>query len=140
MKLNRSTVLKITLVVLSCTLLASWLVNTIAGEPGARRARRGKLVHMVAFKFKAEAGKEQIQKVEEAFAALRTKIPEIATFEWGTNVSPEKLDKGFTHGYILTFQTEKDRDTYLEHSEHKAFGKSLGPVLADVLVIDFWRR
>src|SRR5690349_1553498 len=101
-------------------------------------SKEGKLRHVVAFKFKETATKEQIKEVENAFRALKGKIPEIASLEWGTNISPEKHDKGFTHGFILTFKSEKDRDTYLEHPDHKAFGKLLGPVLGDVFVIDFW--
>ena len=100
--------------------------------------RKGKLVHMVSFKFKETASKEQIKQVEDAFRDLKKKIKEIQTYEWGTNVSAEKHDKGFTHAFILSFKTEKDRDTYIEHPEHKAFGKIVGPVLADVFVIDFW--
>lgn len=104
---------------------------------GARQAR-GKLVHMVSFKFKDTATREDIRKVEEAFAALPGKIPQIASYEWGTNVSPEKHDKGFTHGFLLTFQSSKDRDDYLVHPDHQAFGSLVGAHLADVFVIDFW--
>ena len=101
-------------------------------------ARKGKLSHVVALKFKESASKEQIQAVEEAFHDLKKKIKEINALEWGTNVSPEKHDKGFTHCFVLSFKTDKDRDAYLVHPEHKAFGKVLGPVMADVFVIDFW--
>jgi hypothetical protein len=103
-------------------------------------AKSNKLVHMVAFKFKAAATKDQIQQVEGAFRALPKKIKGIKSFEWGTNVSPEKHDKGFTHGFILTFKNEKDRDAYLVHPDHKAFGGLVGPVLDDVFVIDFWAQ
>ena len=96
------------------------------------------LFHVVSLKFKEGASKEQIKAVEEAFVALKDKIPGIAVMTWGTNVSPEKHDKGFTHCFVLGFQSEKARDEYLPHPEHKAFGKVLGPVLADVFVIDFW--
>jgi len=78
--------------------------------------------------------------VEAAFQGLKKQIPQIASFEWGTNVSKEKHDKGFTHCFILTFKSEKDRDAYIEHPDHKAFGKIVGPVLEDVFVIDFWSR
>ena len=67
--------------------------------------------------------------MEDAFRALKGKIPEIISYEWGTNVSPEKHDKGFTHGFILTFKSDKDRDTYLVHPAHKKFGELVGPVL-----------
>jgi hypothetical protein len=105
---------------------------------GADSVRKGKLVHMVSFKFKETASKEQIKQVEDAFRDLKKKIKQIQSYEWGTNVSPEKHDKGFTHAFILTFKSDKDRDTYIEHPDHKAFGKMLGPILADVFVIDFW--
>lgn len=101
-------------------------------------AAEKKLYHVVSLKFKAEATKEQIKAVEDAFVGLKSKIPGIAALTWGTNVSPEKHDKGFTHCFVLTFANEKDRDAYLPHPDHKAFGKVLGPVLADVMVIDFW--
>lgn len=102
--------------------------------------RKGKLLHVVSFKFKESATKEQIKQVEDAFRGLKKKIKEIKDYQWGTNVSPEKHDKGFTHGFILTFNTAKDRDAYLVHPDHKEFGKLVGPVLADVFVIDFWAQ
>lgn len=111
-----------------------------AQPDGGRRARRGRLVHVVSFKFKADVTKEQIQEVVQAFAALKEKIPQIATFEWGTNVSPENLNKGFTHCFVLTFRDAKARDAYLVHPAHKAFGKLVGGVVEDVFVIDYLAR
>ena len=116
--------------------------RTAAAQQGAgagRGAQGGKkLYHVVSLKFKENATREQIKAVEDAFVGLKQKIPGIASVTWGTNVSPEKHDKGFTHCFVLTFASEKDRDAYLPHPDHKAFGKVLGPVLADVFVIDFW--
>ena len=97
-----------------------------------------KLQHVVSFKFKSGAATEEIKKVEDAFRSLKSKIPEIVNLEWGTNVSKEKHDKGFTHCFIVSFKNEQDRDTYIGHAAHKAFAKNLGPVLEDVFVIDFW--
>ena len=79
-------------------------------------------------------------KVEQAFRALKRSIPQIAGFEWGTNVSKEQKDKGFTHCFILTFKSQENLDAYIVHPEHKAFGKILGPVLEDVFVVDFWAK
>lgn len=98
-----------------------------------------KIRHVVCFKFKEDATKEQIAKVVKAFEDLKKKkkIAEIENFEWGTNNSPEGLNKGFTHCFLLTFANEKARDAYLPHPDHKAFGKALKPILEDVFVIDF---
>ncbi|MEL6651955.1 MAG: Dabb family protein [Bacteroidota bacterium] len=96
------------------------------------------LRHVVLFSFKEEATAENIASVEAAFKALPSKIPQIMDFEWGTNNSPEGLDKGFTHCFFLTFASEEDRAIYLPHPDHKAFGEVLSPHLEDVLVVDYW--
>ena len=93
--------------------------------------------HMVLFKFKADITPAKLKELEVGFASLPAQIKEIAGFQWGINSSPEKLDKGFTHGYILTFKTEKDRDAYLPHPAHVAFGNLVKPWLADITVLDF---
>jgi len=115
------------------TLLSVLLALTIPSMADEKVLR-----HVVAFKFKPEATAEQIKAVESAFAALPASIPEVKAFEAGTNVSPEGLDKGFTHAFLLTFATDKDRDAYLVHPEHKKFGSVVKPVVADVIVIDYW--
>lgn len=98
------------------------------------------LRHVVLFKFKDGTSPEDIKKVEDAFHALPSKIPQIAGYEWGINNSPEGLDKGFTHIFFLTFKSEEDRAIYLPHPDHKAFGAVLGPHLDDVHVMDYWTK
>lgn len=98
------------------------------------------LRHVVLFKFKDDADPVAIKKAEDAFAALPSKIPEIKSFEWGLNNSPEGLNKGLTHCYLLTFKSETDRATYLPHPDHKAFGALLGDILEDVTVVDYWTK
>ncbi|MFS4416739.1 Dabb family protein [Maribacter sp. 2307ULW6-5] len=98
------------------------------------------LRHVVLFKFKPGTSQDDLKKVTDAFGALPNKIPEIADYEWGLNNSPEGLDKGFTHGFLLTFKSEADREVYLPHPDHKAFGAVLKPHLEDVLVVDYWSK
>lgn len=98
------------------------------------------LRHVVLFKFKSDTSEEDIKKVEEAFSALPSKISQIVSYEWGLNNSPEGHDKGFTHCFFLTFESEADRAIYLPHPDHKAFGAILGPHLDDVLVVDYWTK
>jgi hypothetical protein len=96
------------------------------------------LKHAVFFKFKDDAVAEDVQKVEQAFAALPSKIDSIKAFEWGTNNSPEKHDDGFTHCFMVTFDSEEGRKAYLPHPDHTAFAEVLKPVLDKVRVLDFW--
>lgn len=96
------------------------------------------LRHVVLFSFKAEASTEQVNAVIQDFCTLKDKIPGIRHFEWGTNVSPEGLNDGFTHCFTLTFDTAESRDAYLVHPEHQQFVSTLGACLARSLVIDYW--
>lgn len=93
--------------------------------------------HVVCFKFKQGTLLENIQKVEKNFSALKNKINGITSLEWGTNNSPENLNKEFTHCFIVTFKDENSREKYLPHPEHQAFVSILKPILADAFVIDF---
>ena len=96
------------------------------------------LRHIVLFKFKEDASEAEIARVEEVFAKLPEKISEIKDFEWGINNSPENLNKNFTHGFLLTFDSEEGRDIYLPHPDHKAFVEIVSPILEDVFVLDYW--
>ena len=57
-----------------------------------------------------------------------------------TNNSPESHDDGFTHCFMVTFDSEEGRAAYLPHPEHLAFVEVLKPVLDKVRVIDFWAQ
>jgi len=128
-----------TLLALFTGLLALSLLALAAADRDTKTPKL-RLRHVVSLKFKDSATTEQIKQVEDAFAALETRIPVVSSLKWGTNVSPEKLNKGFTHCFLLVFKSDQDRDDYLVHPAHKEFGKLLGPVLDDVLVIDFWAK
>lgn len=96
------------------------------------------LRHVVLFAFKEDATEQDIREIEEAFSALPGKIPEIKDYEWGTNNSPEGLNDGLTHCFLVTFASEEDRAIYLPHPEHQAFVKILRPHLEKAVVVDYW--
>lgn len=95
--------------------------------------------HIVVFKYKPAATPQEIEEVTNAFKALKGKIPGIVSFEYGINNSPENLNKGFTHVYLLTFRDAAARDGYLPHPEHKKFGELLDQlkILEEPFVVDF---
>ena len=103
------------------------------GEKSSKMLR-----HIVMFKFKDASSKEDVQKVVDAFRSLKTSIPQIAAFEYGTDNSPEGLAGGFTHCFLVTFKSEADREVYLPHPKHKEFVEVLKPNLDKVQVIDYW--
>lgn len=96
------------------------------------------LRHVVLFTFKPDATEAQVAEIVREFGQLPKKIKEIHDYEWGTNNSPEGLNKGHTHCFLVTFKTEADRDAYLPHPAHKDFVAKLKPLLQDVTVVDYW--
>ena len=110
--------------------LASTMSSTLPAADAPYR-------HVVLFKFKDSATPEQIKNVEAAFRALATKINTIQSLEWGTNVSPENKNDGFTHCFFVTFKDKAGVDVYLPHPAHKEFGSTLRGILDKVLVIDY---
>lgn len=93
--------------------------------------------HVVAFRFTDTTTPEEIEKIVSAFDALKTQISEVLTLKFGTNNSPEGLNKDCSHAFILTFKNENDRNTYLNHPRHQDFVNLVKPHLDDAFVIDF---
>jgi Stress responsive A/B Barrel Domain len=95
--------------------------------------------HVVVFRYKPGAAPDRIEQVTRAFRELQMKIPGITAFEHGINNSPEGKNLGFTHVYLVTFESVAARDAYLPHPGHQKFGEllaSLG-VVADAFVVDY---
>lgn len=128
--------MKKTLLMLSLIALA--LAPLSAQTKTKSKMQTRTLRHVVLFKFKETSSADDVKKVENAFRALPAQIKTIKGFEWGLNNSPEGLNQGFTHCFFLSFASEKDRDAYLPHPAHKAFGQILSPHLEKVLVVDYW--
>ncbi|NBB74968.1 MAG: Dabb family protein [Bacteroidetes bacterium] len=95
--------------------------------------------HVVVFKYTEDASDAEIQEITEAFRALQDKIPGIVSFEHGVNNSPEDLNQGFTHVYVITFEDEAARDAYLPHPEHQQFVDMLmgSGIFEEAFVVDY---
>ena len=107
---------------------------SVSDSPGAEN---NVLRHVVFFKFNPGTSDADIEKVRTAFQDLKNGIPTVRSIECGANVSPENLNQGFTHCFIVTFDDAQGRDTYLTHPVHQEFVKLAGPFLEQAMVIDF---
>jgi hypothetical protein len=129
--------LVITFILISATAMA----QAQSKKSDKAKGDKGQVLrHVVMFKFKDSSSPEDIKKVENAFKDLAKKIKEIKDFEWGINNSPENLNQGLTHCFLVTFGSEKDREIYLPHPDHLAFVEILKPHLDKVTVIDYWAK
>ena len=94
--------------------------------------------HVVLFQFKDGTPAAIVSAIETAFRALCAGLPFVTGFEWGRNSSPENLNDGFTHCFLVTFASAADRDLYLPHPAHVAFCKDyLDANLEKACVVDY---
>lgn len=92
--------------------------------------------HIAFFKFKSSTTTEEIAEVFRIIEDLRVKIPGIVGLTWGPNISPEGLDQGYTHSFVMTFESAAARDHYLPHPIHQAAVAVVVPRLESVIVCD----
>jgi hypothetical protein len=93
--------------------------------------------HIVLFKIKDTVTDGQVQNIFSELAGLKALIPGLLDFSGGPYSSTEGLNKGFTHGFVMNFETADDRDTYLPHPEHERVKEIIIPCIDDVVAFDF---
>lgn len=130
--------IKVNLMIKNACLVAFTILSLFA-VVATTHASEESVRHVVVFNYKDEATDKQIKQVTEAFRSLQDDIPGIVAFEDGVNNSPEGLNKGFTHVYVVTFEDAEARDEYLPHPEHKKFVALMEEldILEDVFVVDY---
>ncbi|MFT6795267.1 MAG: hypothetical protein ACJART_000399 [Maribacter sp.] len=138
----KRTLLVCTALLFGCFISSCGEVTTKNNKMEAEVKNNDKVLrHVVIFKFKEAASEEEVQKISDSFNALPNHISVIQSFEWGLNDSPEDLHQGFTHCYMLTFNSEEERDSiYTPHPKHQAFVANLQPHLEKVFVVDYWTK
>lgn len=82
--------------------------------------------HCVFIRFKPEITVERKRELFDEIDVLKQRLHGIRAVHIGVNVSPETgMDKGYSDGFIVDFDSAKSRDDYLEDEEHQATGAQL---------------
>ncbi|KAL5362636.1 hypothetical protein BJX96DRAFT_154282 [Aspergillus floccosus] len=103
------------------------------------------VTHIVLFQFKADATPEVVKDVCSRMLALKDECihptsqkPYIKFSSGGADNSPEGIQNGITHAFVVEFASAADRDYYVkEDPTHQEFVRSLGGVIEKAQVIDF---
>jgi hypothetical protein len=77
------------------------------------------VTHMVLLRMKRNVEKAAIERFLKSVGELRRTIPGITGYSFGPYSSPEGLNRGYTHGFCMTFESTKARDVYLTHVAHE---------------------
>ena len=93
--------------------------------------------HYGVFQFKDGIDAEKVAHCFAEMMGMVGKIPGLMEMEHGPYDSPEGMNDGFTHGFIMTFDSAESRDAYLPHPEHERVKQIVVPCLERVVVFDF---
>ena len=79
--------------------------------------------HIVLLKARPEVTEAHIQGI---FADLHElKLPGILAIHSGRSESPEKIERGYLHGFTVDFTDWEALATYQSHPDHKRVGAAL---------------
>ncbi|KAK3948185.1 stress responsive A/B barrel domain-containing protein [Pseudoneurospora amorphoporcata] len=102
------------------------------------------ITHIVLFKFKASAGADKISTISNRFLELKEQCvtmaqqPYIRKISGGRDNSPEGLQGGLTHAFVVEFESAAERDYYVNLDPiHQSFKKDIEPFVEKVTVVDF---
>jgi len=87
------------------------------------------ITHMVLLKIRPDVPPSVVGEVFSQIADLKGKIPGILSFSGGPYSSDEGLERGFTHGFCMTFTDSAARDAYLPHAEHEVVKQNVLEIL-----------
>lgn len=96
-----------------------------------------KVKHIALFKFKPEVTEDYIADIFDQVLNATEEIPGIEDYVSGPNNSPEGLNQGYSHGFVITFVDAAARDAYLTHPEHEKIKQLLVANVDSVLAFDF---
>lgn len=93
--------------------------------------------HFGMFQFKEGVNNKEIDECFSTMQSMVGKIPGFLEIEYGPYDSSEGLNDGYTHGFIMTFDSPESREAYLPHPIHETVKDFVVPKLERVVVFDF---
>lgn len=81
--------------------------------------------HIVLTKFKSEVSEETISGIYSGLAAVCKKLPGAQNFTGGRSESPEQIERGYMHGFVVDFESWDALQAYTDNEDHKALGAQL---------------
>ncbi len=96
-----------------------------------------KIKHIVLLKFKKATPPSKVEEIFRALENLKHVIPGVLDFAGGPYSSQEGLNQGYTHGFVMTFESAAARDAYLPHPKHEKVKNAILPLVDGVVAFDF---
>jgi hypothetical protein len=81
--------------------------------------------HIVLLKARAGVTDAQIATIFADLDAIRAKLPGVLAIHSGRSESPEKIERGYLHGFTVDFTDWQALAAYQDHPDHKRIGAAL---------------
>jgi Stress responsive A/B Barrel Domain len=81
--------------------------------------------HIVLLKARAEVSETQITAIFADLHAIKAQLPGVLAIHSGRSESPEKIERGYLHGFTVDFADWAALSAYQDHPDHKRVGAAL---------------
>ena len=71
--------------------------------------------HIVLTKFKPDVSEDTIKTIYDGLSALAGKLPGAANFTGGRSESPEQIERGYMHGFVIDFDSWDALQNYADN-------------------------
>lgn len=96
--------------------------------------------HIVLIKFQSDLPEFKIGELFKELHAIGSKVQGILSITAGRSESPEKIERGYMHGFVIDFEDWDALENYQNHPDHKVLGGKLVANAIDgiegILVLD----
>ncbi len=81
--------------------------------------------HIVLTKFRPDVTEETVAAIYAGLADVAETLPGASGFTGGRSQSPEQIERGYMHGFVIDFDDWAALETYQNNETHKALGAQL---------------
>jgi len=81
--------------------------------------------HIVLIKFRPDVSEATIADLFDELHQIEKELPGLIGITSGRSDSPEKMERGYMHGFIVDFENWADLQAYQDHPAHQDLGAKL---------------
>lgn len=81
--------------------------------------------HIVLIRFTPATTDAQVRDLFDELARIKGKVPGLLEITAGKSESPEQMERGYMHGFVVDFTDWAALQAYQDHPEHQALGAKL---------------
>ncbi len=81
--------------------------------------------HIVLIQFRANVNEAQVSALFEELHEIEDKVPGLISITSGRSESPEQMERGYMHGFVVDFDNWEGLAAYQENPDHRRLGAKL---------------